>query len=67
VGLGLSTVDMVCVTSNLSEAPMLTSLWGLFWVTEAFFDLYIGDPPVSETAKQTIRANFARILQEKSC
>ncbi|KAG0607844.1 hypothetical protein M758_8G059300 [Ceratodon purpureus] len=33
---------------------------------QAFFDLYIGDPPVSAIAKQEIGANFARILGERS-
>jgi len=32
---------------------------------QAFFDLYIGDPPVSAVAKQEIGANLARILGER--
>lgn len=32
---------------------------------QAFFDLYIGDPPVSAVAKQEIGANLARILRER--
>jgi hypothetical protein len=36
------------------------------WCTEAFFDLYIGNPPVSAIAKKEIGANFARILGDRS-
>eukprot|EP00246_Nothoceros_aenigmaticus_P007527 TRINITY_DN213_c0_g1_i1.p1 TRINITY_DN213_c0_g1~~TRINITY_DN213_c0_g1_i1.p1 ORF type:complete len:150 (-),score=13.98 TRINITY_DN213_c0_g1_i1:252-701(-) len=31
----------------------------------AFFDLYIGDPPVSHTAKTVIGENFARLLRQR--
>lgn len=33
---------------------------------QAFFDLYIGNPPVSAIAKKEIGANFARILGDRS-
>lgn len=33
---------------------------------EAFFDLYIGDTPVSAVAKQEIGANLARILGKET-
>ena len=47
----------------IAHIDWLTLDWTLFFLTEALFDIYIGDPPVSLDAKHEIAERVCQLLR----